>query len=160
MASNRYKVMGMFCGPSCAKAFAAHSYRCSDLDSVYRFIERVATDYYGYQLYVKIGQSKMCTIPEAPPKEILQKYCGPKGFTIEQYRNMCSCGRTLKIHPPHVITRKQIVEAEQQWASKKRVYHVENPDDVQCISELVTKKRIPFAGRGARRITDYLRTRT
>lgn len=158
--SNRYRVIGLFCGPSCAKAYAKNSSRYSTVENVYSFIEQIATEFYDYKLGVMTGASKRCTIPLAPPKEILQKYCGPNGFTIEQYRAMCCCGRSLKVHPPHIITMKQVIEAEQQLAKTKKVYHSENPDDMQCLTDLVTKKRVPYAGTGAKRITDYLKTRS
>ena len=126
------------------------------MDNIYYFIEQVATTFYDYHLNTKTGASKRCTIPVAPPKEILQKYCGPNGFTIEQYRTMCCCGRSLQVNAPNIITMKQVIEAQQQMAKTKKVYHPENPDDVQCLTSLVKQKRIPFAGLGAKRISDYV----
>lgn len=158
--SNRYRSIGLFCGPSCAKAYCRGTEKYSSHHNIDYFIDRIATEFYDYKLNVQTGASKKCTIPPAPPKEILQKFCGPKGFTIEQYRALCCCGRTLKVHPPHIITMKQVVEAEQQTAKKRKIHHVENPDDIQCTTDLVKKKRIPYAGPGAKRMTDYLKPRS
>jgi hypothetical protein len=159
-ASNRYRVVGVFCGPSCAKAYAAIDGRYGSNPNVNYFIEHVATEFYGYKLHVKTGASKMCTIPLAPPKEILQKYCGPNGFTIEQYREMCCCGRSLRILGPNLITTKQIIEAQQDYAKDKPIHHVENPDQIQRLTDLVTQKRIPYVGTHAMRITDFYKTKS
>ena len=57
------------------------------------------------------------------------------------------------------ITVKQVVQAEQKCAKvgNRKVYHRENPDDIQRTHDLVRVRRIPFAGLGARRMTDYLK---
>jgi len=162
VSSNRYRTVGMFCGPSCAKTYAAKMKAFPNLDSVFSFIETVAEDFYGYILHVEDGAPKRSAIPFAPEKEILQRFCGPEGFTIEQYRNACACGRDIRLLPPMWITMKQVVQAEQRCAKvgKKRIFHKENPDDIQRTHDLVKVHRIPFAGLGARRMTDYLRQKS
>ena len=158
LSSNRYKSIGMFCGPSCSKSYACKVKGYSNLDSVYSFIETVAEDFYGYNMHMDDGAPKRSSIPLAPDKEVLQRYCGEEGMTIEQFRAACACGRNIKLLPPSWITTKQIVQAEQQVAKKGccKIYHRENPDDIQRTQDLVRIHRIPFAGRGARRMSYYL----
>jgi hypothetical protein len=159
--SQRYKVIGIFCGPSCAKAYAMTKDNIAVSSKICYFIEKIACDFYGYDLHTETGIYKKCTIPVAPPKEILQKYCGSNGFTINQYRKMCMCGRSLKVLDMHFITIKQVIEAEQQMArTHNKVYHGENPDNIQTIDMLVTKKRVPYAGAGVRRIADFIKAKT
>ena len=160
--SNRYRSVGMFCGPSCAKAYAARVKGYPNIDSVFYYIETIAEDFYGYRLHMEAGKPKRSAIPTAPNKEILQKYCGPEGMTIEQYRNACACGRDIKILPPAWTTMKQVVQAEQQVAcrGRSRVIHRENPDHIERTQDLVRKHRIPFAGLGAKRMTDYLQQKS
>jgi hypothetical protein len=151
--SNRYKTIGLFCGPSCAKAYALRVKRFTNLDNVYRWIESIATEFYGYE--------GLSVIPIAPDKELLQKYCGASGLTIEQYRSMLKQGRNLKLHPPGVITIKQVVEAQEQVGKQsKTIRHSENPDNIQRTEDLVRIKRIPFVSLGIKRIGDYIKERS
>lgn len=143
----RFRTRGIFCGPSCAKAYAANSEFISNVDAVFRWIEMIAHDYYGYKLE---------QVVVAPPKEILQKYCGPSGLTIEKYRAIIAQGHTLRILPPNWTTVKQVVQAEQNNAKKSGgIFHKDDPDQIQRISDLVTKKRIPYAGLGIRTMDAY-----
>ena len=160
-SSNRYRTIGMFCGPSCAKSYAVHVKHFSNLDNVFCWIETIATDLYGYRIQTDEGAPLRSAVPLAPSKELLQKYCGPEGMTIEEFRNSCLCGRKVKLLDPCWITQKQVVQAEQLVARKgKGVYHRENPDDIQRTQDLVRVHRIPFAGLGARRLTDYMKPRS
>jgi hypothetical protein len=128
---------------------------------VYTFIDRVAEDFYGYRIHMEDGAPKRSSIPLAPDKELLQDYCGPEGMTIEQFRAVCSCGRSIKVLPPAWITMKQVVQAEQQTAKQgRKIYHRENPDDIQRTQDLVRVHRIPFAGIGARRISDFIKQKS
>lgn len=158
VSSNRYRSIGMFCGPSCAKAYASKVKGYTNIDSIYHYIETIAEDFYGYVMHLEDGRPRRSAIPVAPDKEVLQKYCGPEGLTIEQYRNACACGRDIRILPPAWITMKQVVQAEQQTAQRgrSRPIHRENPDYIERTQDLVRKHRIPFAGIGAKRMADYL----
>jgi hypothetical protein len=148
---------GGFCGPSCAKAYAKYTLQCSNLSNVFSWIDLIATKYFSYDEKIKI--------PIAPKKEVLQKYCGPRGLTIAQFRTMCTHGRTLKLHDPGFIALKQIVEGEDINASMKlangttRVCHRENPDDIKTVEELVTTKRAVFGGRSTRPISSFFNKR-
>ena len=159
VSSNRFRTLGMFCGPSCAKTYAAKIKSYANLETVFSFIDSIAEDFYGYCLHIDDGTPRKSAIPMSPEKEILQRFCGPEGFTIEQYRNACACGRDIRLLPPMWITVKQVVQAEQKCAKvgNRKVYHRENPDDIQRTHDLVRVRRIPFAGLGARRMTDYLK---
>jgi hypothetical protein len=157
--SNRYRSIGMFCGPSCAKSYAANVKRYENIDNVFRWIETIATDSFGYRIGIDEGGVKRSSVPFAPDRELLQKFCGPEGMTIEEFRSACDCGRCIELLEPNWITQKQIVQAEQIVAKMGRaIYHREDPDHIQRTQDLVRVKRIPFAGIGARRISDYLYT--
>ena len=161
IGSNRYRSIGMFCGPSCAKAYAIFVKRYTNLDNVFAWIEAIATDLYGYRIDSDEGCPRRSSIPIAPNKELLQKYCGPEGMTIEEYRKSCSCGRRIALMEPGWITQKQVVQAEQGPGRRgSAVYHRENPDDIQRTQDIVKVHRIPFAGLGARRISDYLKPKS
>jgi hypothetical protein len=147
---DRYKVKGMFCGPSCAKAYASSAYRCTDrrIVSIMYWIGVIAKKYYGYPRGVRI--------PLAPPREILREYCGPKGFTIEQFRTACARSRVIAILPFMSVTDKQIVEAEQLNAkSHGAPFHPENPDKIMTTNELVIQPRTSYVGRGVRRLNEF-----
>lgn len=157
LRSSRFKVNGVFCGPSCAKAYCINrSY--SNTGDVFMWINSIAEKMYGYDLSSKTpGSFVKSTIMPAPPKEVLSKYCGPNGFSPEQYRNFCMCGRSLEILPPNFITLKQVVQAEQHNGTRNPIRHVEDPDNIQRTQDLVKVRRIPFAGLGAKRLSDYLK---
>lgn len=162
VSSNRYRSVGMFCGPSCAKSYAVKVKGYANLDSVFYFIDRVAEDFYGYCIGIEDGAAKRSVIPQAPDRELLQKFCGPDGLTIEQFRGACACGRDIRLLPPSWITIKQVVQAEQVVAKtcRAKAFHRENPDSIQRTDDLVKKRRVPFAGLGVRRVSDYLKTKT
>ena len=161
LSSNRYRTVGMFCGPSCAKSYAYHVKHYTNMDDVFWWIDIIAEEFFGYTINVEPGVYKRSSIPMAPDKEVLEKYCGPEGMTIEQYRTACCCGRSIKLLPPGWITNKQVLQAENEIASRGRtVYHKENPDDIQRTQDIVKIHRIPFVGVGARRITDYIKQKS
>lgn len=158
-SSNRYRSVGVFCGPSCAKSYASRIKQYRNLDNVFSWIEIVATDYFGYRIGIDEGGVKSSSVPFAPDRELLQKFCGPEGMTIEEFRSACECGRKIKLLEPNWTTQKQVVQAEQVTAKVGRaVYHRENPDEIQRTQDLVNIHRIPFAGIGAQRLSDYTRT--
>jgi hypothetical protein len=151
---NKWRVKGFFCGPSCAKAYALEK-DMTIKGNVLCWIDEIAKKYYGYTY-------SMCNvIPIAPKRELLKEYCGPKGFTIEQFRNMCFHGRSIALHRPGFITVKQVIEAEQRTAMTHRgkggISHKENPDRIITTKELTQTKREIFAGKGARRIGEFLK---
>lgn len=151
--SKKYRVIGSFCGPSCAKAYAANTLRQTNTGYSYGWIDEIAKKYFGY--ITPLGQLPL--IRPAPPKEILQDYCGPKGFTIKQFRSVCVHGRSIELLPPGWITYKQVVEAELEVAKRSSgIRHEESADicDVRT-RDVVRVQRQPFAGTGTRRINDY-----
>lgn len=159
ISSNRYRSVGCFCGPSCAKTYAARVKCYQNLDNVFHWIETIAVDSFGYSIGIDEGGVKRSSVPFAPERELMQKFCGPDGMTIEEFRSACACGRRVRLLEPNWITQKQVVQAEQIVAKIGRaVYHRENPDDIQRTQDLVRIRRIPFAGVGARRLSDYMPT--
>jgi hypothetical protein len=151
-SSSRYRVRGIFCGPSCAKAYATHDECITYIAKVLYFIDQIAREFFGYD-------ADSCIKP-APPRELLKDYCGENGFSIEQFRSVCACGRSIKLLPPGFITIKQVVEAEQKEAHKRVVFHVENPDDIESTDVLVKQKRIPFVPLGRKTLCNYFKTKT
>lgn len=144
---DRFKVRGMFCGPSCAKAYACKSSATGS--NAVGWIDIIAKKHFGFP--------KGCRIPAAPPREILRDFCGSKGFTIEQFRTACMYSRSIRILPPRMITEKQVVEAEQNNAKAQNsmAYHVENPDRMQTTREMVSQARTPYIGKGVKRLNDF-----
>lgn len=153
--NDRYRVTGIFCGPSCAKAFAANR-QYTNIQNITSWISIIAKEYYGY--VDRFGG--IIHIPVAPARELLQMFCGPKGLSIKQFRSVCVHGRTLRIKPPNWVTEKQIVEAEQQNAQTYPVFHPEAPDRIERTQDLVKVRRTPYAGKGVRRIGDYLKRKS
>lgn len=156
--SGRYRVLaGGFCGPSCAKAYAHdNSSMIGNIDNTLAMIDQIAFKYFGY----KTAKGHTPIIPVAPKREVLKKYCGPKGLSIAQYRTLCAHGRRLTLMNPGFITLKQVIEAEDlnarmRVAGAARVFHAENPDDIKPIEELVRVRRAVFGGRGARPLSDF-----
>lgn len=153
-SENRWRVRGVFCGPSCCKAYVLER-DMAVKGRIMAWIDEIARKYYGYS-YV------MGELPVAPKRELLREYCGPKGFTIEQYRSMCFHGRSFTLHRPGFITVKQVIEAEQRMAknhkSRGGVSHQDNPDRLATTRELTQTKREIFAGKGARRIGEFLKS--
>lgn len=160
-STGRYRVIGMFCGPSCAKAYATYSGKYFNLGNIMFWIDEIARNHFGYETVSGVPFNA----PIAPQKELLQDYCGPKGLTIDQFRAICAYGRSVKLLDPMYITMKQVVQAEmevalirrKQYTSKSSaVVHLDNPDDTRSTAELVKVKRNVFGGRGARSLTEFL----
>lgn len=155
----QYEVMGVFCGPSCAKAYAMQCGNFSNIQNICQWINIIAMKYYGYKIGSSDGEPLKSNIAPAPRKELLQKYCGKNGLTIEQFRSLCRCGRTIEILPPGWVTSKQVLQAEQTYAqTHKTVYHMDDPDHMQRTTDLVRKHRIPFAGLRGRRLCDFYKS--
>lgn len=156
----KYRIRGVFCGPSCAKAWAIKSCGLSNTSRIDSLINELAYK----RGFLPPGQ-KSFYIPLAPPRETLNTFCGPDGLTIEQFRGMCAAGFDVEIlHPPY-ITEKQVIVAECERMARisrhGRLVHVE---DVDCLmmpaSELAKRKREGqeiFAGVGAKRLRDFFK---
>jgi len=162
--NDRYRVKGVFCGPSCAKAYASTTGGVpGSVHRIYTWVDEIALRYFGYA--TRTGGVHIA--PPAPARELLQRFCGPKGFTIEQFRTACLHGRSIRICRPNFVTEKQIVEGEQQTAKivtaqpggrgARSAHHVDDPDNIPTTRDLVKQTRMPFAGRGARRLDDFMR---
>jgi len=156
--AGRFRVLpGGFCGPSCAKGYAVYSSGLGNPDNVCAMIDKIAFQYFGY----KTPKGNTPMIPIAPKKEMLQKYCGPKGLTITQFRTLCAHGRKLTLLDPGFITLKQVIEAEDKTAQLKtsgglrRAIHVENPDDIKPTEDMVRIRRPVYGGRGARPLSEF-----
>lgn len=188
--TGQYVVMGVFCGPSCAKAYASDGEKYINRSEIRYWIDKIAYEFYGY----KSPTGGFPIIPIAPKREILQKFCGPKGFSIEQYRMACAHGRTITLLDPGFITLKQIVEAEDIIARRrmfecrkkmleaaaksgsdmaeamaaadaivtrqKQLYHPENPDDIKSIDQLVAAKRSVFVGKGTKPLSSFFKRKS
>ena len=93
-------VSGYFCSWSCAKRelLSKHGYGCGERTQL---IDRLARSRFGYT-------SKDAIIP-APYKEILEKYCGEEGISIEEFRTQSTYACTTVSKPPF-ITQPQCYE--------------------------------------------------
>lgn len=161
--TGRYRVIGVFCGPSCAKAYAIHSGKYMHPHDICMWIDQIARDHFGYYI-VEGGPIK--GIPVAPQRELLREYCGPKGFSIEQFRSVCAHGRSIRLLNPLYITTKQVIQAEMEVAiahhrnnmGNRAAIHVDDPDDQRPVTELVKTKKPVFGGKGARPMNEFFRT--
>lgn len=159
--SGRYRVMAAgFCGPSCAKAYALYAGDMVNLPRVFAMVDCIAHRFYGYGS----PGGHQAIAPVAPRKEVLAKFCGPSGQTIEQFRSLCQHGRSLVVHPPGFITVKQVLEAEDSnvramasVGGTSRVHHFDDPDDIKPINELVRTKRAVFCGKGIKPLNMFMR---
>jgi hypothetical protein len=156
----RVRIRGVFCGPSCAKAWAiadAPGANPSHIDALINALAKLrgfrATD--GTRLY----------IPPAPPREALAIFCGGEGMTIAQFRGMCASGFNVTVLRPPFITEKQVIVAEcdrmvRMIRHQGRVGHVDAPEGFMVPAAEYARRRREgleiFAGVGARRLTDYL----
>jgi hypothetical protein len=153
------RIRGVFCGPSCAKAWALIGSRFPNPSYVENLI---------YDLAHKRGyfppEKKFHYIPAAPPRETLAMFCGPEGLTIDQFRGLCASGFDVNVlHPPY-ITEKQVIVAECERMSRisrtGRLVHIENVDSLMVpAAEFVRRRREGleiFAGVGAKRLTDFI----
>lgn len=150
-----YRVRGVFCGPSCAKAWATiNMYKPN-----FHIIDELA-----FSRGFRSPDGKRMYIPKAPPRECLQDFSGVLGMTIEQFRGLCAKGIDVNLHAPPFITQMQVITAEsrnlKQWGNdKNRPMHYETPAELMVSGlELAKRKREGFeifAGIGAKRLTDF-----
>ena len=100
-----YTVHGIFCSPSCAKA-----YSINDMggNSALRnsLLQQIAYEHFGYTARRRL-------VP-APRREVLRKFCGEGGLSIEEFR---ACGTTTEkrvaVNLPFFLSPYQVVENEQ-----------------------------------------------
>ena len=145
----QWRVRGAFCGPSCCKAYATER-DLPQKGNVMCWIDELAWDRYGYD--------RKARATPAPPRELLAAFCGPGGFSIEQFRNAGKYGRRLRILRPGFITIKQVVEAEQRSAAiYSGVIHKESYAQSSAARTAdVVKKREVFPGKNVRRLADVI----
>jgi hypothetical protein len=155
-------VMGVFCGPSCAKAWAVHDGRFLDAQRVPSLIDELARS----RGFCPKNRT-LIHIPEAPPRTVLKMFRGEtEGLTIEQFRGLCACEFDVKVLDPPYITHKQVLVAEHRrlldMARTGRICHVESSDSYALTAlELARKRRDGvriFAGIGARRLDEFFGT--
>ena len=151
-------IRGVFCGPSCAKAWAFSSNIFSNLGNIEYLINMLAQK----RGYCQEGK-RTVYIAAAPPRESLDIFCGPEGMNIAQFRGMCACGLDVNVLYPPIITEKQIIIAEcermQRAATHGRITHVDTLDNMMMSAvDCARRKREGFeifAGVGTRRLSDY-----
>lgn len=165
----KWHIVGVFCGPSCAKAWAVHDGRFLDAQRVPSLIDELARSR-GFcsrptaGATTTIGSSSSSSsgvvpkgpvgphgpilhIPEAPPRTVLKMFRGePDGLTIEQFRGLCSCGFDVRVLEPPYITHKQVLVAEHRrlmdMAKTGRICHVESSDSYALTAlELARQRR-------------------
>lgn len=155
-----YRVRGVFCGPSCAKAWirdrTGGSTRCYPLVDALAQARGFRSEAPGRRLY--------CA-PAAPPRELLSMFSGKDGMSIEQFRGLCAAGLDVTAPDPPFITIKQVVLAECDSLARicrstpSRPVHRETVETLTAhASEIAARKREGFeifAGIGARRLTEF-----
>lgn len=158
-----YRVRGVFCGPSCAKAWAATAMYKPNMG----LIDQLA---YCRGFGGGPDAKKKEYIPKAPPREALADFCGEGGLSIEQFRKLCALGMDVTILNPPFITQKQVLvgrhDNQNDMANKygkSRTMHVESFNDLAMSGEEIAKRKRAegmeiFAGIGTRRLTDFFPT--
>lgn len=154
------RILGVFCGPSCAKAWAI-SDGClgNSVDRVLFMIDWLAQR----RGFCCDGKS-FVFVPPAPPRTALQMFRGPSGLTIAQFRGLCAAGFDVSILSPPYITQKQVIVADctrmSMAAKAGRVTHVDSPEAyMMSAAEYAERRRAGlemFAGVGVRRLSEYL----
>jgi hypothetical protein len=150
-----FRIRGVFCGPSCAKAWASVDGNFSNVERVNSLID-ILSRMRGYE--------KVWPIPKAPPRTALNTFCGPEGLTIEEFRGMGLKGFDVHILYPPFITDKQVIVAEcekmSRMARQGRICHENTPGECMMSAVEFVRRRKQgseiFAGVGARRITDFI----
>jgi hypothetical protein len=150
-------VHGVFCGPSCAKAWAAQ--RCTARShEIFSLIDSLAR-----RRGFLDPKDLMNRAAVAPPRETLQIFRGHDGMTIEQFRGMCAAGFDCHILDPPYITHKQVLVAEyERLVQQAKTGVVHHRDTLETLAtsplELAQKKReglTIFAGVGSKKLSDY-----
>lgn len=155
-----FKLRGVFCGPSCAKAWAQRDGRFCNIDNVNVLIGHLAR-MRGYCAPNK----KHCIINPAPPRISLQMFAGPSGLTIEAFRKLCNSIYDVKVLFPPFTTEKQIVAADcssiMQASQRGRAVHIENIADMYIpIEQFIREKKVVteiFSGVGSHKISEFFK---
>jgi hypothetical protein len=136
MGEHSYKVRGVFCSPSCAKAWVIDVYSKfskQDLmleDMIFKMKNGIDTP-------KKKGFNH---ITPAPSRELLKKFCGPQGLSIEEFRSLSEENEIHVIaREPIYITHKMIIEAQKDVLNEmrsKRIIHNERNTTIKKPSNL------------------------
>jgi hypothetical protein len=141
-----FYVIGVFCGPSCAKAYALNT-GYGSYEKISSWISLIAP-YYGYDPHITV----------APPRELLDMFSGECGMTIDKFREYCQCGCQVRIMQPIFTTQEQCIIAEANNLKKKQrsghIVHLMCPDDIE--NKLTVKRRI-YPGKNARMMSDFIK---
>lgn len=157
-----YTITGVFCGPSCAKAWAMCGCRFANTHRVCDLITKLAYDA-GYS-DPKTGSNYVITA--APPRESLQMFRGPTGITIEQFREFASKNVNVNfLAPPLVIYKESLVaqvvmQSLIAASSTKMIYHKESYESLtMTIPELIASRQKEgfkiFTKLATKRLGDY-----
>jgi hypothetical protein len=156
--AGKWVVRGVFCGPSCAKAWAAQESRFLQAQHIDYLIDVLAR----LRGFCPPGK-KWLHIPTAPPRNVLKMFRGSEGMTISQFRKLCACSFEVKLLEPPVITQKQVIIAEfsrlEDIAKKGRICHREMDADASASTTEIAQRRREglevFAGIGARKLNEF-----
>jgi hypothetical protein len=146
----RFSAVGVFCGPSCAKAYAINN----GMGTAYGSYVRISA--YISMAAVRYGYSAAVT--PAPPRELLKEFSGDKGIDIEAFREYCQTGSVIQIFHPIFTTREQCLLAEaanQVVMSKDHIMHLMSPEDMDQ-NRWKTMKRKIYPGRNCRVIAEIM----
>lgn len=155
-----FHINGVFCGPSCAKAWARHDGRFTKYEDVAFLIDKLAK----MRGFNRDGK-RLFIAREAPPRQSLEIFRGAgNGLSIEQFRGLCDRGFDVTLLNPPYITHKQIIVADcerQVNAIKKgRVCHIESVKSMSMPAMEAARHRKEgfeiFAGVGVKRLKDFL----
>lgn len=151
----QYICTGVFCGPSCALAYAM----ANRITHAPTYINMVARDF-GYlgtlddrrEMY---EHGVLDRVTPAPPRELLQMFNTQENMlTIEEFRMLCLCGITTRIRDPIYITRSQIAVSEQKQARARAIASkcVIHEEDAASVSKKTTHELLREV-RNAKRTT-------
>lgn len=152
-------IRGVFCGPSCAKAWAITDGKFVNAGRICSLINELAKK----RGFLSPDRETLY-IPTAPPRETLYTFRGSDGLTIEQFRLLCANGFDVTLLFPPYITEKQVIVAECERMSKMahqgRTVHMDDVNGLMIPAAEFAKHRRQgleiFAGIGARRLTDFI----
>lgn len=125
----QYSCIGNFCGPSCAIAYANDK----GLKKSIPLIHHIAR-MFGYikpddphKVIRKPVFEEECEdgnfdrIISAPQRELLKLFSNQEdALTIEQFREMCTCGLVVKVKDPIFVSKMQIIESDQIQAEAEK----------------------------------------
>ena len=125
----QFDCIGIFCGPSCAMAYALdHGMRQSvpliqTVARMFGYLKTPKRTRIGFEEEENEDDDDpqdFDRIIPSPPRELLRMFtCQEDTFTIEEFRRLCSCGITVIIRDPVFVTRERIVEAEKVMTERE-----------------------------------------